>query len=332
MKPDLIEFFANLEVADLAVASRLVLEASSAAGVTPVIEWAIPVGGRGRKQGLQEALAKLAGTEAARQETVSLRLELANGWTGKIVQPYEQPGLRKFYLWQLIDPSLSNLPAILMTLSDVCRELLKRVPLHSARVTWRGGGAECLPEVPIAGMRDQLVVTSETEVNAAYERPDVFWNAWDASVDYGDKVLLTRALEVNDSVQLLQRLIAPQWEMARAARPGLCKYFNPIVEPEERDLYLAGESPLEDVGYLTDEKLAEMSCVLPPGEHIPGWQIHTLLQRLEKRELADGRPLEAIRVVFFTREMAEQEKRPLLDIGVRVYFQDISGEIVEIES
>jgi hypothetical protein len=74
-----------------------------------------------------------------------------------------------------------------------------------------------------------------------------------------------------------------------------------------------------------------MSCVLPAGAHIPGWQITRLFELIEKKQVPDGRPLDALRIVFLRRAEAEQEKRPLLDIGVQVYWQSDTGDIVAVE-
>jgi len=46
--------------------------------------------------------------------------------------------------------------------------------------------------------------------------------------------------------------------------------------------------------------------------------------------LSGGPPVKTVRIVFLDGWAAKQEKRPLLDIGCRVYPYDTQGELVEL--
>lgn len=46
--------------------------------------------------------------------------------------------------------------------------------------------------------------------------------------------------------------------------------------------------------------------------------------------LNDGREVKAVRVVFMYKEIAEREKRPLLEAGVKVIYLTAENQKVEI--
>lgn len=146
-------------------------------------------------------------------------------------------------------------------------------------------------------MREDVLTTA----TPAYDDDDAFLAAWDV-VEYwgehGDKLLLARCLENPiDRVAILDHTIADQWAMARAAKPRVTFYSDPVVHPDEQSLYEEARSRLELVG--------TRGC-------------HRIQLRAHRR----GRPPRGARVVFKEQWMAEQEKRPLLDVGVRVFWGD----------
>ncbi len=71
-----------------------------------------------------------------------------------------------------------------------------------------------------------------------------------------------------------------------------------------------------------EKKLLEFSCALNKGEHIQGWEIFALLGIIKQGKSAEGWAVKSVRIEFLERRMAEQEKRPLLDIGCHVWFHD----------
>jgi hypothetical protein len=79
--------------------------------------------------------------------------------------------------------------------------------------------------------------------------------------------------------------------------------------------------------------LVEFSCSVEPDEHIRGYEIYYLRELVRRKQSRDGTPITSVRVVFYEQEMAEREKRPLLDVGVHVYYQHPdTGDLVEVSA
>jgi hypothetical protein len=95
-------------------------------------------------------------------------------------------------------------------------------------------------------------------------------------------------------------------------------------------VYRRGGPFLQTVGHVAGENVVELSCYLPPDEHLPGWEILNVFALLQRGSLPDGRRVEAVRVVFFDRASAEIEKRPLLDVGASVFWQGDAGDLVPV--
>lgn len=199
----------------------------------------------------------------------------------------------------------------------IARHLMREDVLTTATLTRFGddrGG--CVPAPPIALRREPFAITTVADVAAMYDDVDAFLAAWDV-VEYwgehGDKLLLARCLENPiDRVAILDHTIADQWAMARAAKPRVTFYSDPVVHPDEQALYEEARSRLELVG--TREGVTEYSCVLTDvDDHLAGHEIYALRGSVQRG---------VVRVVFKEQWMAEQEKRPLLDVGVRVFWGD----------
>ncbi|MGN6105663.1 MAG: hypothetical protein ACTHU0_11205, partial [Kofleriaceae bacterium] len=74
-------------------------------------------------------------------------------------------------------------------------------------------------------------------------------------------------------------------------------------------------------------------CVLAEGDHLRGFEIYYLRSLVQNQRMQDGTPVTSVRVVFLEPWMAESEKRPLLDNGIHVFYEDVeSGELVEVTS
>jgi hypothetical protein len=214
---------------------------------------------------------------------------------------------------------------------SLSRELLKRVDVHSAELRPEGGGLLCIPDVPLVDGSSHIVVTNREEVRDLYDDPEAFWTAgWSVVEEREGQRLLARDMDVVCGPEYLARIIGNQWTMARAAKPRETGYARPIILPEEEPIFKAGGARLEGVGYDPEEALLEYSCALNEGEHIRGWEIYTLLNIIEQGHLEDGSIVKTIRIVFMEQWAAEQEKRPLLDIGCRVYHYDADGELKEL--
>ncbi len=202
--------------------------------------------------------------------------------------------------------------------------------LRSARILRSSGGANCIPELPVCGYKTHLCLTDKNEVDACYQDPAVFWESWRTEARSGDRFLLTRGLDAVEDLAFLKQVSAAQWAMARAAKPGLTQYFNPNVDQAETAFYRSGPRHLELVGYLEDKRLVEYSGFLAEDAHITPEQIYQIAELAAVGALPDGRPVETVRVVFYEEAMAQREKRPLLDVGAKVYFENQEGDLVEI--
>jgi len=212
-----------------------------------------------------------------------------------------------------------------------CTEMLERFDLFAAQLRPEGDGGSCVPDVALVAGNSHIATVHVSEVEESYDDPDAFWNAgWTIHAERDGNRLLVRELDAVAGGDYLRRIIDHQWDMARAAKPGENAYESPDVAPDEKDIFFAGDARLHAVGYDKGEKLIEYSCALNPGEHIQGWEIYALLDIVEQQQAPDGSPVETVRIVFLDESAARQEKRPLLDIGCRVYHYDEAGELHEL--
>lgn len=192
--------------------------------------------------------------------------------------------------------------------------------VYAADLTPEDGGAVCFPEVPLVTSNSHIVVTNVEAVEEHYDDPAAFWGAgWQRAAEDDGQILLTRALDLAAGPKYLEAILDHQWAMARAARPGEATYEAPVYRADERALFGAGAPRLRFVGYDEDARLAEYSCALAEGEHIRGWEVYALRAIVEARALPSGHPVDTVRVVFLDEPTARAEKRPLLDIGCRVF-------------
>ncbi len=143
--------------------------------------------------------------------------------------------------------------------------------------------------------------------------------------------MLLRATSATTGDQLLEQVLDGHWTMARASRAGRTEFTLPQPTQVEHAIYRRGDRAMQMVCYHADEHFIELACALQPGQHVNGWEIFDLWFHLAEAKLPDGKRLRGAHVVFLDRTSAEQEKRPLLDIGARVFYQDASsGEDVEL--
>ena len=224
----------------------------------------------------------------------------------------------------------SQIPQYLPAAAELCRHYLLTNKLHQAQLYRAYGGLSIPPDPPLAGNRNTLIVTTQLEVEQNYDYPEAFFSAWDNIEQYGDKYLLMRGLDYSDDVSFLSHTIHHQWAMARSAKPGLTKYFLARPKPEEIPIIQTEESYLNIVGYIPSQKVVEYTCWVDPDFHIQGWEIYNIWELIQDKKLEDGSPVDTVRVIFLNREMAEREKRPLLDIGAQVWYYNPVGETEQI--
>ncbi len=200
----------------------------------------------------------------------------------------------------------------------IARHLLEHGALAAASVQrGGGGGACCVPEPPIAE-RHVLIVAHHDDIERAYADPSVFHAAWDDGCEHDGYSLGVRAADASTGPEFLGAIQEHQWALARAARPGLTRYPAPLVDGAEDDIYRAAPARLEEVGYLAPAGIVEFTSVYGPDQHLAGWEIDRLAAMVREGRMGDGRPVEQVRVLFLDPLAAERQKRPLLDLGVRV--------------
>jgi hypothetical protein len=319
--PDLWLLDSMLTASSFREAASMTLNAlESNPDLSTIESWAMPSNGEVRP-GLPEL--KRIDFDAAQ----NLSLNFASG--GSALIHADLDGQWELHYYLNVPQSKTVVMNAFHSLVGFAQTLFQRGNLATATLSRRGQGATCVPFVPII-RNDYLIVTTEAEVEAKYEQVDAFWNAeWDEFQERAGRVLLLRAAQALDNADFIVAIIDSQWAMARAAKPHQTEYFAPLVAENEKPIFFAGESRLNLVGYIPDERTLEYSAVVLPEGHIPGWEIYQLREVVLQEQLSDGSPLEIVRVVFYQREMAEREKRPLLDIGAQVFYQT-SGGICQI--
>jgi hypothetical protein len=293
-------------------------------------EWTIPFDGHMRQEEFAHALRELKSGPKDSARDIDAKLDFGNGIIAT-VYTNERLGKLQYGLRLRLEIEGDNAAAVIAFFRlalETSRFLLGAGCLISVSLV-PDVGASAVPDVPIAHVNTRLLVTTGRKVEASYDDPDAFWKAgWELVETLGEQHLLARGLGVASSPDYLAEIIPHQWAMARAAKPGLTKYFLPQVLPEE-EAYRAGKPRLRIVGHKAPENVLEFSCVLEPGQHIQGWEIFDLWSVIQEGTLPDERKVETVRVVFLDRWAAEQEKRPLLDIGAKVYYYGDCGELAE---
>ena len=303
-------------------------------GFPTAIAWAAPIPPPGEAMhpgGLEQALQELSVQEGTDNMPTSIDFDLGDDSHAYIYQKREEKNIWLCNLDVYItNTNYSQIPQFINAAASLCRHFLSKRQMTKAKLSRYGGGLSCIPEVPIAGNRNSLIITTQAEVEQNYDLPEAFFSAWDSMEQYGDKYLLLRGMDCSDDLSFLSEIIDRQWNMARAAKPGLTKYFLPHPKPEEIPIFQTEESYLNIVGYIPAEKVVEYACWVDPGFHIQGWEIYNVSELIEVEKLEDGRPVDTVRIVFPNREMAEREKRPLLDIGAQVWYYNPVGETEQI--
>ena len=228
----------------------------------------------------------------------------------------------------------SRFPALLQLHASFCRRWMQAIPVESGLLQWSGGGARCLPGVPLVGERSHLVVTTQAQIEEAYDAPQAFLRAgWEGSESFGPgpepTLMLTRAMDVTSSAGYLRAVLPHQWTLAHAAKPKRTRYELPNPLPAEQAVYNAGEQTLHIRGYRAGEKVMEYNCFPAGAAHMPGWEVLGLYGVLRRGALPDGLPVAGVQVYFQQKELALREKRPLIDIGVTVAY-NAAGRWVDI--
>ena len=218
---------------------------------------------------------------------------------------------------------------------NFARKLIERASVSYVYLG-RDSHRSYVPKAPLMSSSRLMAFVSCEEVENLYDNPKVFWDNpdWEIKEQYGDRYLLARCLDMEkyfDNCCYRSHILNSHWDMVRAAKPGSIGYFSPMPYPDEIDIFNAGEPRLNLVGYIEELKMLEYSCHLEEGQHIQGWEIFTIWNIFDDGYLKDEREVKTIRVIFTNKETAEEEKRPLLEAGVKVIYMNEKGEEVEIK-
>jgi hypothetical protein len=196
------------------------------------------------------------------------------------------------------------------------------------------------PLAPPLARSTHLVAVRAADVEAAYEDPAPFWKAWDRVERRGDLHLCVRAERDVDEQHWLGRTFEDSMAMARAARPKKTVFTRVPPRPELAPWWeygdpqdeKAGWPVLEPVGYNATTRTLEYAGFVPPGRHVLAREIYEIRGLLRAKKDNQGRAIDTIRVVFADLAMARAERRPLRDVGARVYAADpATGELVEVD-
>jgi len=208
------------------------------------------------------------------------------------------------------------------------REVLDKAGFITA-VLERRGSAEWLLYPPLF-QRYHMVVTSDAEVARAYDDPDVYWRVWDEVEARGEHRICVRDLDAVDDVTWLERTFEDTMELGRWARRkvGFGRVF--ADDPIREMWWNRGEPTLRPVGYDPEDKLVEYTGFCPPGEHVRMRELYEIWLLAQLGEDAEGQPIDTVRVVFYTEEMARAERRPLQHAGARVYYLSPEEELIEV--
>ncbi len=195
---------------------------------------------------------------------------------------------------------------------------------------YRFGTPYYLPTLPLVNGHDcidQIIVTSIAEVELNYDRPEVFWEAWDSIEQYGDQYLCLRGLDCTDDQSLILHIVERQWNLTRAVKPHLAYYDNAFLK--EKLPYLKNQqSSLSKIDRenKTECDTIEYACHLSSVTRIQPWELCELWETVEKSQYENLKVV----IIFDGRALAEQEKRPILDMGAEVWYYNSEGEREQI--
>ena len=348
--PDSFELEVRLKANNLYELCQLCLPIIKEVGLPSIKKWRIPSDDDPRLEGLEERLIELRkqietadedeygneeipylsrfvleeGTQYRRGDNIVLRLSYYDDresyWAGKC-------GLD---LYIKKHHTIEDIQKFVDCAVNFTRKLIERASVYYLDLT--RGSLDSLTSNMAVKDRLQMIFVTQKQIEERFDHPEVFWNAgWDIKEQYGDRYLLGRCLDMHkyfDDYSYLAHILLDQWNMVRASKPGWTKFYH--AQPEESELFYSGEPRLNLSNYREESKTLEYSCDLKEEENIQGWEIFKIWIILNKGEMKDGKEVKSVRVVFVDKEKAEQEKRPLLEAGVKVIYMKEKGEDVEI--
>lgn len=209
------------------------------------------------------------------------------------------------------------------------------------------------PPLPPLARCNHIVTVTESQVADAYDDPDAFWRCWDRVERVGKLRVCIRGLHDLDDEAWLARTFESTMHLARVAKPGQTMYSTPWHGPQSAafapwweygDIIAderAGYPALSFVGYDPSTRTVEYAgfCTTtdiakggPDPRHVLIREIHEVRALVKAKKDREDRPVDTVRIVFAEEWMARRERRPLLDVGARVFFMDRkTGLDVEIK-
>jgi hypothetical protein len=215
--------------------------------------------------------------------------------------------------------------------AQVFRALVRQGALLGARVTRQAGG-KCAPHVPLAAIATHVVVWPVQEIERAYADPEAFFRAWDSVETHDDMRLCIRGLDALANPAFLARVLPGQMAMARAARPGLTRFYDPVFEPGEREILEAGEPTLSGVGYYAGPQIYEFAGHTLRGTELRCIDLFVAWRIAAIGEVPGGGPVREVRAVFMDEEQATRGAKLLQEAGVAVYWEDTEGQLRRVPS
>jgi hypothetical protein len=200
-----------------------------------------------------------------------------------------------------------------------------------------------VPEPPFARTYHLITVT-EAEVVEAYDDPALYWKAWDKIEKIGDLRICTRCLDNPQDLKetnWLAYTFEVTMALIRNAKPKRTIYNRgPIWDPQFAPWWeygdfiteeKAGFPALAPVGYDPETKILELTGYIskaplqeggPEPRRVLMRELYSIRIMRSRKLTPDDKPLEEVHVIWPQRWMAMSERRPLIDMGARVFYLD----------
>lgn len=329
--PDSLHTLIFFQSDNLAAACKLVLDIMSKGRLSPVRDWQIPIFSGTFTSGLEQRLDILSQKSVTEDAPTTACFNTKNGdlITLSLLSGASSTCRVEFVFF--LHESEDKFRDSIKRCMELCVNFLTFTKVIGGSVS-RQGRLHSIPDVPIAKYNTHAIITSQKEVSAVYESTEEFWQAdWQEISRFGDKILLSRAIEAATDLEYLKATWNAQWQMARHSNPGLARYFLLDLQADQKEFFYQEPSSLELIGYEKEQNLVKYSYHHPKEKHITGWEIYEIWRSLQLNILPDVHKVTEVQVYFDNEKSAQAEKRPLLDIGARVFYS-FEGAIIEIKS
>lgn len=217
----------------------------------------------------------------------------------------------------------ARITAALRGIVALCRALVAAGALEWALLDRLRGG-RCLPDVALVRQSSHVLLTSRTEIDAAYGDHAAFASAWDSVEELGSLLLCTRALDAVANPDFLRHVLCGHLALARAARRGQARLPTPRYEVGERELLAAGEPTLRESSYHRPTEVYELEAT--PGEDVRMIDLHHVSTIMRTRMLEGTRPVREVRAVFADERQAHRAAPLMAMVGALTVWKDEAGK------